>query len=77
MSQTVTPDEFPEGFITDAATSLRTLELVSTDAAQLADSPFDRSAQQRMRSTLDHLDQATAAAQRVSRLPLAAGGLSA
>jgi hypothetical protein len=72
-------DEFPAGFITDAAISIRTIETLTTDAAELAAAPLDPERQERMRRSLEvgTIERANAAAQRIVRLPRGLEGLSA
>lgn len=79
MAFSAAPDEFPDGFIADAATSLRVIETLTTDAAQLAATPLDPAAQERMRRSLDRdsLGIANEAARRIARMPRAIEGLTA
>jgi len=77
VAQASAADEFPEGFVSDAAHALRAIDDIQHAAAGLYESALDPSAQERMRRTLEpsRLAQAGQAASRVVRLQIAAEGV--
>lgn len=79
MAFSAAPAEFPDGFIADAATTLRVIETLTTDAAELAAAPLDPAVQERMRRSLncDSLGSANEAALRIARMPRASKGMTA
>lgn len=78
MAQTsVAEDEFPEGFVSDAARALRAIEDIQQAAVGLYDAALDADAQERMRRTLEptRLVQANQAALRVVTLRVPVEGV--